>query len=446
LYSKYFTPLPRYQRNAKDLVSDIHCLSMLSQSNFIATLKLPPSHSAAPVLENIEDKTKCQLELTSSENTYSLKLEGDLSICGVRTCPELEGGKDWLCLLVRYPVLAGLRLPEDEVIDIKCKPKAQAQAVIGEDSFSFQENMVEQMSPALFSERGHEFISEIGLFRRLAGTHLYAARVKSGSRIELGENVQLRSIVRPGDGWNYSKLTNIIVKRVRDGKPLLSPENSIKLVHSDGCRNPSYVTLAPYKPWVDDSNSLVNNFDFRVFMFEDMESGDSIVITAQVVACVEESDCLIKCNESGDSVRRRRDLGNSVNWSKNETYGKTEKWKENLELKVTASEMPKQQVAVQDISECQIYLIVTLSTALTFCVISATIVLYACIRRWREVQADNKEKVKNNYSETLQKPEEILKSDDNNFSETVPPLQPPGQLYFVPYTYKQSIFDRGDRP
>ena len=27
-------------------------------------------------------------------------------------------------------------------------------------------------------------------------------------------------------------------------------------------------TLAPYQPWGDETNSLVNNFDFRVFMFQ----------------------------------------------------------------------------------------------------------------------------------------------------------------------------------
>ena len=72
---------------------------------------------------------------------------------------------------------------------------------------------VEQKSPAIFSGGGHEFKSEIGLFRQLAGTQLFAARVQSGSQIELGENVQLRSIVRSGDGWNYSKLTDVVIQR-----------------------------------------------------------------------------------------------------------------------------------------------------------------------------------------------------------------------------------------
>ena len=37
--------------------------------------------------------------------------------------------------------------------------------------------------------------------------------MKSGSQIELGENVQLRSIVRHDDGWNYSKLTDVVIQR-----------------------------------------------------------------------------------------------------------------------------------------------------------------------------------------------------------------------------------------
>ena len=59
---------------------------------------------------------------------------------------------------------------------------------------------VEQRSPTIYVGGGQEFLSEIGLFRRLPGTDLFATRVKSGSTIELGENVELRSIVRKGDG------------------------------------------------------------------------------------------------------------------------------------------------------------------------------------------------------------------------------------------------------
>ena len=60
-----------------------------------------------------------------------------LAACGVRECEEQ--GEAWLCLLVRYPVLRGLRLPEDEIINIKCKP--QDRAVAGQNAINFQEAM-----------------------------------------------------------------------------------------------------------------------------------------------------------------------------------------------------------------------------------------------------------------------------------------------------------------
>ncbi len=62
-----------------------------------------------------------------------------LSACGVRECEE-QLGKDvkWLCVLLRFPVMSGLKLPEDEVVEIKCKP--QDSLVQGRNAINFQEN------------------------------------------------------------------------------------------------------------------------------------------------------------------------------------------------------------------------------------------------------------------------------------------------------------------
>ena len=92
-------------------------------------------------------------------------------------------------------------------------------------------------------------------------------------------------------GWNFAQLTDVVVHRVRNGEPMTDERNTARLVYSDGCRNPAYRVLAPFNPWRDGSNGLINNFDFRVFMFQSMESGDAIMITAKVMACVEETDC-----------------------------------------------------------------------------------------------------------------------------------------------------------
>ena len=45
-------------------------------------------------------------------------------------------------------------------------------------------------------------------------------------------------------------------------------------------------------------------------------------------------------------------------------------------------------------SECKLYLIVTLSVALTFCVLSASIVLAACIKRFQAVKSEKQRRQK----------------------------------------------------
>jgi len=57
--------------------------------------------------------------------------------CGVRECKEQ--GETWMCVTIRFPLLTGLKMPEDEVIDIKCKP--QDPSIAGNNLFNFQENL-----------------------------------------------------------------------------------------------------------------------------------------------------------------------------------------------------------------------------------------------------------------------------------------------------------------
>ena len=52
----------------------------------------------------------------------------------------------------------------------------------------------------MFEGGQQEFECEIGLFRKLPGTQLYASIVTPEVELDLGEEVQLRSIVRAGDG------------------------------------------------------------------------------------------------------------------------------------------------------------------------------------------------------------------------------------------------------
>ena len=49
---------------------------------------------------------------------------------------------------------------------------------------------------------GQEFAAEVGVFRQNPGTAngLFVKRVNSGGVVQLGERLQLRSVVRGGDG------------------------------------------------------------------------------------------------------------------------------------------------------------------------------------------------------------------------------------------------------
>jgi len=47
-----------------------------------------------------------------------------------------------------------------------------------------------------------EFVAEVGVFRQTPGTNngLFAKRVGSGGIVTLGEPLQIRSVIRDGDG------------------------------------------------------------------------------------------------------------------------------------------------------------------------------------------------------------------------------------------------------
>ena len=82
-----------------------------SVTTFSALLRLPTGHTAAPVLDSPSAARlpACTI-VPGGPGQYSLQLN-QLAACGVRECQgegdEEGGGDTWLCLLVRFPILAG---------------------------------------------------------------------------------------------------------------------------------------------------------------------------------------------------------------------------------------------------------------------------------------------------------------------------------------------------
>ena len=108
----------------------------------------------------------------------------------------------------------------------------------------------------------------------------------------------------------------------------------------------------------------------------------------------------VNCGETeepGYGKRKKRSLyphqRNGTATTDNIYMGKTKNWEENLELKIRMPPdlLVQSSKSISDNhesrplreSECKIYLIVTLSVALTFCVLSATIVVVACFKKYQ---------------------------------------------------------------
>lgn len=126
---------PQEVQNSKFLnqcffVTEIHCMSTESVTTFTAVLRLPEGHTARPVLDGLPRlpaPSACLIQAGPYDEElagrygeelagrhgeelagrYSLQLS-QLAPCGVRECEEQ--GEAWLCLLVRFPILAGRKL------------------------------------------------------------------------------------------------------------------------------------------------------------------------------------------------------------------------------------------------------------------------------------------------------------------------------------------------
>jgi hypothetical protein len=70
------------------------------------------------VLESESTSEACLVTATATDGVFALDIHR-FETCGVRAC---EAEADWLCVSVRFPIVNGLKLPEDDVIEITCKP------------------------------------------------------------------------------------------------------------------------------------------------------------------------------------------------------------------------------------------------------------------------------------------------------------------------------------
>ncbi|CAG7730795.1 unnamed protein product [Allacma fusca] len=278
--------------------SDIKCYKTKSREFFGASIHMKNGYHVPYIRDRPQDpltSSDCKMErLQTPDPDVRYRMAAtDLRACGVEQCG------DSMCLTMVFPRVPTLALADDEVTTIKCLPQKSTMAETQSISFS-GDRLENRRSSSTVEGGGQDFAAEVGIFRQTAGTPngLFAKRVNSGGVVQLGEPLQLRSVVRGGDGWSHSKLLDVKVWRMREGynqntENLNTNEASevITLVDANGCRNPEYEVIADSHPLRDPRNNLVHHFTFRAFLFRGQRANEPLIVTAKVQACQEPGEC-----------------------------------------------------------------------------------------------------------------------------------------------------------
>jgi len=363
-----------------------------------AVLTPPKGHLSQPLLHDrpsidLLTDPECNIEQQSGTHSYGLMLT-DLQRCGVEDCSE--GGKRHLCVTIRFPALFGIQLPEDEVATIRCDPQDPTAAKVQAVNVGTSRHFSKEREMVTFEGGGQSFTCEIALYRRDPATNFFTSKVDDSTELELGEEVQLWSVVQANDGWEYSQLVEVTVHR--SNADLSSARGSALLVRANGCANPSYAAVAPSHPEQSPKNRLINIFPFRVFLFQDMTPGESVVVTAKVVGCVDAIDCQTPSSCEGASGRKRREIREGSNIthltppplarhprlpsSTNSTANLVRSL--NIRIRRPGSSVTQQKLGL-NIPECQLYLLITVTIAvIMFLSTIIFVTVLVCKKKCRE--------------------------------------------------------------
>ncbi|XP_016994410.3 uncharacterized protein [Drosophila takahashii] len=306
------TPAPVYlppgegnqdQNQLRLRLKDMRCLS---GGYFRAVLKLDSFLGAAPTVDQDNDDQldkRCEMKLSRSFLLLDISGE-DFERCGVRTC-----GQD-LCLRLRFPAIRGLRTSGDSILTLHCKTQERV-AVKTHALKMGVANDVQARNGGSYAHGGNQnaFRTHVELLRK--GSTGYTRHLESNGAVQLGEELLLRAHVLAGDGWNYTKLSDVQLQRIASGGEVL---NTVQLVSARGCLNPAMQAICAHAPILEPP--LGQRLHFKAVMFPGMRSGEVLVISMRITGCLEREDCQVTAQDCLPSVgqRRRRNVshGNST--------------------------------------------------------------------------------------------------------------------------------------
>ncbi|CAG2174352.1 unnamed protein product [Oppiella nova] len=336
---------------------------------------IPVFNEASNVNPSVSDE--CIIKQTAmGSNKFAVKIL-DLDSCGVQTQKAADGAL-WMSVSLRFPLIGSLRTADDEIITLMCRPqdrvivrnhvldiKSQIQnplrTVFSSSPLDFDCNLevyLKSDEDNAFSRMlPNEDVIEVGQEVQLRATvrsgdgwkYAMIKDVTVHKVIPLSNSLQtfstlssLRQSALDKDstessankfGSFFSNSLNIrkastaqrfgksgeSERQKRESTDETREKRQIPdaafLVLSDGCRNPVFRSIAVNHPTQESNDNLLVSFNFKAFMFQDMDESGTIRITAKVIACVEEEDCRpIRCIDDehfGYGRRRKRSLNHT---------------------------------------------------------------------------------------------------------------------------------------
>ncbi|KAM7344136.1 uncharacterized protein ACRADG_010973 [Cochliomyia hominivorax] len=293
-------------------VHEMRCLQHQPKTNgyFRAVLKIDNFLSAAPSVDNDSSDKRCEVKLQKSYVVLDVAGE-DFQRCGVQQC-----GTD-LCLRLRFPAIRGMRTGSDSILTLHCK--SQSKVAVKTHALKMGvANDVQARSIGTYAKGGTQnaFRTHVELLRK--SPQGYARHLQPNEAVQLGEDLLLRAHVITGDGWNYTKLTDVSLQRISPSGEIL---NNVQLVTSQGCLNPSMRGICTQTPTFD--APLGYKLPFKAVMFQGMRSGEELIMSMRITGCLEYQDCYVdteQCSHLNTSQlrRRKRDMSNT-NEARNNT-------------------------------------------------------------------------------------------------------------------------------
>ncbi|XP_062556064.1 uncharacterized protein LOC134220940 [Armigeres subalbatus] len=296
--------VPNGSRPIRLQLNDLTCLDN-NGGFFRSSLTIQSAIDSVPLVDVTSDVDLSGCDVRVAQNRLLVDIDSNnFARCGVQQCGV---NSRELCLRLRFPQIAGMRTAADSILTLQCKIQQRVVAKTHSVRLGVNNDVQERSASGTFAYGGSQrpFRTQLGLFRRSENGNGFTRSLEPGGSVVLGEELMLRTQVRSGDGWNFTRLSDVVMQRQSSAGSVL---NSATIVTTNGCLNPTMRAISSVAPVAE--SPLSYRLAFRAAMFQGMRSGDEMVMRVRIVGCVERRECTV---ENCSTVRSKRDAaGNST--------------------------------------------------------------------------------------------------------------------------------------